>query len=120
MKAAGELAQAETLQHKELMLRAVNQLSRTFTAQLEGVKRYLSAPVHNVSVSVAEGGQAIVVTGSRSRGTSIGTRCASLIAGVTLAVAADTARSTACVTSPTIACPPSATDTLKLRTGALR
>jgi hypothetical protein len=60
MKAAGELAQAETLQHKELMLRAVNQLSRTFTAQLEGVKRYLSAPVRNFSVSVAEGGQAIV------------------------------------------------------------
>jgi hypothetical protein len=41
-------------------LRAVNQLSRTFTAQLEGVKRYLSAPVRNFSVSVAEGGQAIV------------------------------------------------------------
>ena len=60
MKAAGEVAQAEFLPHKEFAMRAVNQLGRTFTAQLDGLKRYLSAPVHNVSVSVSEGGQAIV------------------------------------------------------------
>jgi hypothetical protein len=60
MKAAGEVAQAEFLPHKEFAMRALNQLGRTFTAQLDGLKRYLSAPVHNVSVSVSEGGQAIV------------------------------------------------------------
>jgi hypothetical protein len=60
MKAAGEVAQAEFLPHKESAIRAVNQLGRTFTAQLESLKRYLSAPVHNVNVSVSEGGQAIV------------------------------------------------------------
>jgi hypothetical protein len=62
MKAAGEVAQAEFLPHKESAIRAVNQLGRTFTAQLECLKRYLSAPVHNVNVSVSEGGQAIVST----------------------------------------------------------
>jgi hypothetical protein len=62
MKAAGEVAQAEFLPHKEFAMRAVNQLGRTFAAQLDGLKRYLSAPLHNVSVSVSEGGQAIVGT----------------------------------------------------------
>ncbi len=71
MKAAGEVAQAEFLPHKEFAMRAVNQLGRTFTAQLDGLKRYLSAPVHNVSVSVSEGGQAIVgnVTQAADRAT---------------------------------------------------
>jgi len=62
MKAAGEVEQADLLPHKEFAMRAVNQLGRTFAAQLDALKRYHSVPLHNVSVSVSEGGQAIVGT----------------------------------------------------------
>ena len=40
MRAAGQLARAEYLTHLDSATRAVNQLARTYTAQLEGLKRY--------------------------------------------------------------------------------
>jgi hypothetical protein len=60
MKVAGQVEQSEFLPVKEFAMRALNQLSRTFTAQLDALKRYLSAPGPSVNVSVTEGGQAIV------------------------------------------------------------
>ena len=67
MKATGQLARAESVIHQEAATRAVNQLARTYTAQMEAVKRYrsggrLGVAVQNVSVS--DGGQAIVTQGS--------------------------------------------------------
>ena len=63
MRAAGELARAEDLPHRESATRALVQLARTFTAQLEGIKRYRTGgdqklAVQNVSVN--QGAQAIV------------------------------------------------------------
>ena len=63
MKASGDLARAETVFEREYLTRAVNQLARTYTAQLEAFNRYRGAIGNKVTVqnvSVAEGGQAIV------------------------------------------------------------
>ena len=40
MKASGDLARAETVFEREYLTRAVNQLARTYTAQLEAFNRY--------------------------------------------------------------------------------
>lgn len=62
MKVAGDLARAEYLPERESATRALNQLARTYTAQLEALNRYRSGAervtVQNVSVSA--GGKAIV------------------------------------------------------------
>ena len=42
MKASGDLARAETVFEREYLTRAVNQLARTYTAQLEAFNRYRS------------------------------------------------------------------------------
>lgn len=63
IRITGELARAESLQHQESATRAINQLARTYTAQLEALKRYRSGAEQKVTVqnvSVTEGGQAIV------------------------------------------------------------
>jgi hypothetical protein len=63
MRCAGELARAEHLPLQESATRAINQLARTYTAQLEGLKRYRAGGDQKVTVqnvSVTEGGQAIV------------------------------------------------------------
>jgi hypothetical protein len=63
MKVAGDLARAEYLPERESATRALNQLARTYTAQLEALKRYRSGAEQTVTVqnvSVSEGGQAIV------------------------------------------------------------
>ncbi len=63
MKVAGDLARAEYLPQQESATRALNQLARTYTAQLEALKRYRSGAEQTVTVqnvSVSEGGQAIV------------------------------------------------------------
>ena len=63
MKASGDLARAETVFEREYLTRAVNQLARTYTAQLEAFNRHHGAIGNKVTVqnvSVAEGGQAIV------------------------------------------------------------
>lgn len=63
MRWAGELARAEYLPHQDSVTRAINQLARTYTAQLEEVRRYRTGGEQKVTVqnvSVTEGGQAIV------------------------------------------------------------
>jgi hypothetical protein len=63
MKASGDLARAETVFEREYLTRAVNQLARTYTAQLEAFNRYRGGTEQKVTVqnvSVADGGQAIV------------------------------------------------------------
>ncbi len=50
MRAAGELARAEDLPHRESATRALNQLARTYTAQLEGLKRYRAGAEQKVTV----------------------------------------------------------------------
>jgi hypothetical protein len=63
MKASGDLARAETVFEREYLTRALNQLARTYTAQLEAINRYRGAIGNKVTVqnvSVADGGQAIV------------------------------------------------------------
>jgi hypothetical protein len=60
---APRLAQAETLQHVDSFARVLNQLERTYTAQMEALKRYRTGGEQKVTVqhvSVSEGGQAIV------------------------------------------------------------
>lgn len=56
-------ASAEALPQQDLVDRAVNKLARTFTTQLEALKRYRIGGEQKVTVqhvSVSEGGQAIV------------------------------------------------------------
>jgi hypothetical protein len=62
MKVVGDLARAQYLPERESATRALNQLARTYTAQLEALKRYRSGAerVTVQTVSVSEGGQAIV------------------------------------------------------------
>jgi hypothetical protein len=63
MKVAGDLARAEDLPERESATRALNQLARTYTAQLEAFKRYRSGAEQTVTVqkvSVSEGWQAVV------------------------------------------------------------
>jgi hypothetical protein len=60
---APRLRQAETLEHLDSFTRVFNQLERTYTAQMEALKRYRTGGEQKVTVqhvSVSEGGQAIV------------------------------------------------------------
>src|ERR1700733_3770578 len=69
MRASGEAARAEDLPHQESATRALIQLTRTYSAQLEARKRYRSGEqtVTVQNVSVTDGGQAIV--GNVTQGT---------------------------------------------------
>jgi hypothetical protein len=61
-RASGQLARAETVLQQESATRALTQLARTFTAQLDALNRYRNG-AHQVTVqnvSVNDGGQAIV------------------------------------------------------------
>jgi len=63
MRAVGELARAEDLPHRESAARALNQLARTYTAQLEGLKRYRTGGDQKLAVQnvlVNPGAQAVV------------------------------------------------------------
>jgi hypothetical protein len=60
---APRLRQAETIDQLDSVTRVFNQLQRTFTAQVEALKRYRTGGEQKVTVqhvSVSEGGQAIV------------------------------------------------------------
>jgi hypothetical protein len=63
MKLAGQLNSVEYLPHQDSAERAYNKLTRTFTNQLDTLKRYRTGGEQKVTVqhvSVSEGGQAIV------------------------------------------------------------
>ena len=63
IRLSGELAQVKNVPPLEAVTRAINQLARTYTAQLEARKRYCSGGEQKVTVqnvSVGHGGQAIV------------------------------------------------------------
>jgi hypothetical protein len=67
---AGEAARGASQAHRQSALHEMNQLARTYTAQLEGLKRYRAGAEQKVTyqnVSVTEGGQAIV--GNVTQGT---------------------------------------------------
>jgi hypothetical protein len=69
MRAFGDLARAQDLPHQESATRAVNQLSRTFNAQLDGLKRYRTVDDQKLAiqnVSVNPGSQAIVTNVSNA------------------------------------------------------
>ena len=74
MKMAGQLAGAETIPQQDSAERALNKLARTFTTQVEALKRYRTGGQQKVTVehvTVNEGGQAIVgnvETGGRGNG----------------------------------------------------
>jgi hypothetical protein len=60
---APRLRQAETIERLDSFTRVFNQLQRTYTAQMEALKRYRTGGEQKVTVqhvSVGEGGQAIV------------------------------------------------------------
>lgn len=70
MRLFGEVARAQDLALQEVLLRAINQFVRTYTAQLEAFKRYRSGGDPRVTVqtvSVADGGQAIVGNVTQAR-----------------------------------------------------
>jgi hypothetical protein len=63
MEFACRLANAENLVLMDSLERTLNKLARTFTAQLEALKRYRTGGEQKVTVqhvSVSDGGQAIV------------------------------------------------------------
>jgi hypothetical protein len=63
MTFARRLAHVETIPQQDSAERAFNKLTRTFTAQMEALKRYRSGGEQKMTVQhvhVAEGGQAIV------------------------------------------------------------
>ena len=63
MTFARRLAQVENIPQQDSAERAFNKLTRTFTTQMEALKRYRTGGEQKVTVqhvSVAEGGQAIV------------------------------------------------------------
>jgi hypothetical protein len=63
MKFGRRLEHIETLQQQDSAERALNKLARTFTTQLEALKRYRTGGEQKVTVqhvSVSDGGQAIV------------------------------------------------------------
>lgn len=64
------LAHVDTIPQQDSAARAFNQLSRTFTAQVEALKRYRSSGQQVVvkHVTVNDGGQAIVGNVSRGEG----------------------------------------------------
>jgi len=71
IRLSGDLARAEYVPHVESITRAINQLARTYTAQLEARKRYLTGGEQKVTVqnvSVNDGGQAIVTNVNQATG----------------------------------------------------
>jgi len=63
MTMARRLAQADTLQRQDAHERALNKLARTFSAQVEALRRYRSGGEQRMiveHVNVGEGGQAII------------------------------------------------------------
>jgi hypothetical protein len=63
MSLAQQLANAEMVQHQDSAERAFNRLTRTFSTQMEALKRYRARAEQNVTVqnlSVESGGQAVV------------------------------------------------------------
>ena len=63
MRSACDLAEAESLQHRDSAERTFNKLARTFSSQMEALKRYRMGGEQTVrvqQVNVSEGGQAIV------------------------------------------------------------
>jgi hypothetical protein len=50
MRVAGEVARAENQLERESAMRALNQLARTYCAQLDALKRYRSKAEQNISV----------------------------------------------------------------------
>ncbi len=71
MKTARGLDHVETLEQRDSAANALNKLARTFTAQMEALKRYRSTGEQKVTVehvTVNEGGQAIVGTVSHGGG----------------------------------------------------
>ena len=68
--ASRDLAKAEMLPHYDSAVRAVTKLARTYTTQMETLKRFRSGGEQNVTVKhvhVHEGGQAIVGNVSSDR-----------------------------------------------------
>ncbi len=71
MTFARRLANVETIPQQDSAERAFNKLTRTFTTQMEALKRYRTGGEQKVTVqhvSVAEGGQAIVGNVTQSPG----------------------------------------------------
>ena len=65
MKFSRKLNRAESLEHQDSAERAFNKLARTYTTQMETIRRYRTGGEQKVTVqnvSVSEGGQAIVAT----------------------------------------------------------
>lgn len=63
MKFAGRLSRVTTIPEQDSIERALNKLARTYSTQMEVLKRYRSGGEQNVTVqhvSVSDGGQAIV------------------------------------------------------------
>jgi hypothetical protein len=60
MRFAQQLAHVENIPQQDCAERTYNKLARTFAAQMEALKRYRSGGEQKVTVSVSEGGQAIV------------------------------------------------------------
>jgi hypothetical protein len=70
MTIAGRLANVEHIEQHDSAERALNKLYRTFTTQMEALKRYRTGGEQKVTVqhvSVAEGGQAIVGNVTQAR-----------------------------------------------------
>ncbi len=71
MTFAGRLARVDNIQQQDSAERAFNKLARTFTAQVEALKRYRTGGEQKVTVqhvTVNEGGQAVVGNVSHSAG----------------------------------------------------
>jgi hypothetical protein len=63
MKFAGRLSRVKTIVEQDSIERGLNKLARTYTTQMEVLKRYRTGGEQNITVqhvSVSEGGQAIV------------------------------------------------------------
>ena len=60
MRFAQQLAHVENIPQQDCAERTYNKLARTFASQMEALKRYRTGGEQKVTVSVSEGGQAIV------------------------------------------------------------
>lgn len=68
MKMAHRLAVSRTVPEQDSAERALNKLSRTFSTQMETLKRYRAVGPHTVqNVAVGDGGQAVVANITESR-----------------------------------------------------
>ena len=71
LQSAKLLDRVDTLQQQDSVVSALNKLARTFTAQVEALKRYRTGGEQKVTVqhvSVSEGGQAIVGNVTQAKG----------------------------------------------------